>query len=170
MQEKNTKYKELNSKPLASFFILHSSFRGFTLLEAVITIAIIGILSGIGIVSLTSSRNQAKLKSAQTEVAATIKLAQSYALQGKNCDGNMPSSYKFHIRNNKDYSIRCNDSIDVENYSLSGGVTLAPVGGFISFDVPNANTNIPLGTSINFQSGSAIGTISINSHGGVTIN
>lgn len=56
---------------------------GFTLVELIVIIALIGIMSIVSIASLKGVQSNTNLKSAQREVAAAIKLAQSYALEGK---------------------------------------------------------------------------------------
>lgn len=58
-------------------------YKAVTLVELLAVIAIIGIMSAVGIVSLNSGKTSVKLQAAQREVASIIKLAQSYALQGK---------------------------------------------------------------------------------------
>ncbi len=64
-------------------YAMPSGRQGFTLLELMVIISIIGIMTSAGLVSLSSSKKHFALKTAQNEVAAAIKLAQSYALQGK---------------------------------------------------------------------------------------
>ena len=76
--------------------------KAFTLVELIIVIAVIGIMTSVGMVSFQTSRNTHKVEAAANEVAATIKLAQSYALQGKAADdgsGNMvtPCGYGFRF-------------------------------------------------------------------------
>lgn len=82
----------------------------FTLIELLIVIGIIGIMSVVGIVSLGSGKSKLKLQSAQREVAATIKLAQSYALQGKTQNGATPCGYGFRLDPN--------DSTDKKKYEI----------------------------------------------------
>lgn len=67
--------------------------KAFTLIELITVISIIGIMSAVTIVSLSSSRANARLVSAQREVASAIKLAQSYALQGKTVNGSTPCGF-----------------------------------------------------------------------------
>jgi len=57
--------------------------KGFSFVEIMIVIAIIGIMTSITLVSLMPSKNAESLNAAAREVASAIKLAQSYALQGK---------------------------------------------------------------------------------------
>ena len=104
--------------------------KGFTLLELLVVIAMIGILSSVLIVNLSGTKSNAKLRAAQREVASAIKQAHSWALEGKRFNNATPvkcwgvcipddSSYKI-IYN--DVGNDCNDcSKAAETYSLSGG-------------------------------------------------
>lgn len=67
--------------------------KAFSLIELITVIAIIGIMTGIAVVSLTPAKTSAKLDAAGREVASAIKLAQSYALQGKVAGGSVPCGY-----------------------------------------------------------------------------
>lgn len=62
-------------------------------------VAIIGIMTGVGLVSLVPARTATKLDAAGREVASAIKLAQSYALQGKVMGGVVPCGYGIHTMN-----------------------------------------------------------------------
>ncbi len=86
--------------------------KGVTLLELMVVIAIIGIMSSVSIVSLHSLRTRARLKSAQSEVTATIKTAQSYALQGKQGNGtDIACGYGFRFTDDENYEIFYNKLI-----------------------------------------------------------
>ena len=151
---------------------MNNSFKkysAFTFVELMIVIAIIGIMTAVGFASLQSARSMSRLRTAQREVAATIKLAQSYALQGKMQSGITPCGYGFRFENNAvDYKIfynlpgpgngndckaRNNNatfrefggfSNSAEAYSLKSGVTLnmdvTPIADTeIYFTVPHGN-------------------------------
>ena len=85
--------------------------RGFSFIELLTVISIIGIMSAVAFVSLSSSKSSAKLSAAQREVAGAIKLAQSYTLQGRmetNENGSglaVPCGYGFHFISPTDYEI-----------------------------------------------------------------
>ncbi|HRY82362.1 MAG TPA: prepilin-type N-terminal cleavage/methylation domain-containing protein [Candidatus Moranbacteria bacterium] len=129
--------------------------KGFTLLELIIIIAIIGIMMAVSLVSMSSSKKYYALKTAQEEVTSAIKLAQSYALQGKTTS-QCPTTvygYGFEFTGSNptaDYRIFCcpaNDSCQtqatVESNSLKNGVKIDN-GGFaksVYFDIPNAKTS-----------------------------
>lgn len=83
--------------------------KAFSLVELVTVIAIVSIMLGVAVVSLLPARTSAKLDAAGREVAANIKLAQSYALQGKAVkdSGNnvVPCGYGVNIKDTTEYQI-----------------------------------------------------------------
>ncbi len=86
-------------------------YRGFSFVELMSVIVIIGIMSAVAFVSLSSSKSSAKLGAAQREVAAAIKLAQSYALQGRmeapetGSGLAVPCGYGIHFISEENYEI-----------------------------------------------------------------
>lgn len=118
-----------------------SKKNGFTLLEVMVIIAIIGIMSAVGIVSLSSSRKMMALKASQDEVASAIKLAQSYALQGRINSGTKPDGYGFEFAGGDDktyrifaYTVSPASQATIETKELKNGVT--------KFSPIDANTRI----------------------------
>ncbi len=90
--------------------------QGFTLVELMVVIAMVGIMSAVTIASLHNLKTKARLKSAQSEIAIAIKTAQSYALQGKKQQGgNTVCGYGFRFKNSNNYEIFYNEK------SVSGG-------------------------------------------------
>ncbi|HWQ60096.1 MAG TPA: type II secretion system protein [Candidatus Fimivivens sp.] len=70
---------------------------GFTLVEMVITTAIIGIVSAISMVSLSAFRVKRDVESSARTFAAAIREAQDFALTGKNISataGNVPCEFR----------------------------------------------------------------------------
>lgn len=58
-------------------------YRGFTLVEVIVVIAIIGILSTITIISFSPLSKRTKLNASVDEVASALNLAKGYSLQGR---------------------------------------------------------------------------------------
>jgi len=85
---------------------IKKNLKGFTLLELIVVIAIIGIMTSVGLVSLVPAKKQIALKTAQNEVTSAIKLAQSYALQGKSIQGVSDiCGYGFEFTDRSNYRI-----------------------------------------------------------------
>ena len=110
-------------------------------------ITIMGIMSSVGFVSLQSSKVDSRLKAAQGEVSTTIKLAQSYALQGKtqNIGGEnkTPCGYGFRFTDASHYVIFYNTPL--------GGRTCAALqinanGRHFYNDVTVVSTDMGLGS------------------------
>lgn len=156
---------------------------GFTLLELIVVIAIIGIMTSVGLASLSSSKRQTALKTAQDEVTSAIKLAQSYALQGKIPNsGDIACAYGFEFLDNSpnsEYQIfyyrkvgsSCDtgNKFEVERNNLKNGVSL--VSSFSSsaiyFNIPSADMIPSSGRVLVLDSSK---TITISSSGLVTEN
>lgn len=163
-------------------------YKGVTFVELMVVISIIGIMTGVGFVSLKSSRNDSRLRAAQREVASTIKLAQSYALQGKMQGAVTPCGYGFKFTSAADYQIfyklptggNCDvpgDATNAESFTLSNAVVLdgpANVSNTeIYFTVPFSAMTGPISSIFTFQYPAGSGdtkTITINLGGNVIEN
>ena len=88
-------------------------------------VAIIAIMSAVGFASLQSAKSASRLKTAKREVAATIKLAQSYALQGKMQNGATPCGYGFRFpdNDNVNYEIFYNPGPDCDKKNSGTDLT-----------------------------------------------
>lgn len=89
--------------------------KAFTLIELMAVIAIIGIMSAVAFVSLNSTKSASRLKTAQREVTSIIKLAQTYALQGKNQEYPVGSGTFITPCG---YGFRFKDTSDITNYEI----------------------------------------------------
>ena len=98
---------------------IKKKFSGFTLMELMVVIAIVGIMTGIGTVSFSSARRATALNSAQDEIISAIKLAQSYALQGKTYGSNQkPDGYGFEFTDNNSYKIFRYEGVNKEKVDV----------------------------------------------------
>lgn len=158
----------------------HKKYKGYSILELLTIVAIMGILLSTFMVSLDKSSSDAKIIAAQREVASAIKTAKSYALQGKtNAAGNVPGYWGIKFTDTSTYVIfHCANTGGgghniKETFTLKNGVVLSsPVPGSstIYFDVPNGQAITPTTPTfdISLQLGSlAAKTITTTSPGGV---
>ncbi|MFZ5982655.1 MAG: pilus assembly FimT family protein [Patescibacteria group bacterium] len=80
--------------------------KGFTLLEVILVITILSLIMVVSITSLGVGKTRNNLKTAQREVASTIRLAESYALQGKVVSGGRtPCGFGFRFKDEDTYEI-----------------------------------------------------------------
>lgn len=159
--------------------------KGFTLLELMVVISIIGIMTSVGLVSLSSSRKDMLLKTSQDEVISAIKLAQSYALQGKVVPSETSKicGFGFKFTTDTEYEIFYYNTASSdctggknENYlegqELKSGVKLtdpSPDDSKIYFSLPSARVTASGGVPKTFGLNSEK-TVTINSFGLVTKN
>lgn len=138
-----------------------TTFKGFTLIEALIVIAIIGIVAALTITNLVNSQTTQKLESAAREVEAAVREIQGYALTGYQDISNTDpcgfeiswtassSTYNltYFYRNNT--TDACDRSSILATYLLRNGITFSTSGSF-SFAppwavlMPNTKQTIPL--------------------------
>ncbi|MDZ4385463.1 MAG: prepilin-type N-terminal cleavage/methylation domain-containing protein [Candidatus Moranbacteria bacterium] len=166
------------------FFNNKQFYKGVTFMELLVVIAIIGIMGSVGLVSLQSSKLDARLKAAQGELVASIRLAQSYALQGKTQDGAAPCGYGFRFASQTDYSIfyrtpdagGCNPASprhNAESFVLKDGVQIDPadVNQEIYFTVPFGNISGPgIGDFVLTHPNADNKTVTVNNVGNVVEN
>jgi prepilin-type N-terminal cleavage/methylation domain-containing protein len=118
---------------------------GFTLIELMISMAILSIMTTVTIVSMGGAKTKQEVEGAARQVAAALREAQNYALTGKNigASGDVPCQFRleadgtstFTIQQKKfDSGVCTADSGSPMSYSLSNGVTVSTNNA--SFDVP----------------------------------
>jgi prepilin-type N-terminal cleavage/methylation domain-containing protein len=132
------------------------ALKGFTVVEILVVIAIMLIMLSVALVSMRSASDNAKVKSAQREVASAIRLAQSDALQGKTMPSvGLPQCYVFKFTsataygiyyNNTDACPAANDQASpIESYTLNSGVKLTSPSLYantrITFSVPHGEAS-----------------------------
>jgi prepilin-type N-terminal cleavage/methylation domain-containing protein len=164
---------------------------GFTLVEIMVVISILAIMTLVSFASLSSSKKNVALRSAQREVASAIRIAQSYALQGKWPSGAASvCGYGFRFETTSQYRIfyfsktggvcDINNQTISESQALQGGVVLSSPNNSLStttrvyFNIPNGNANIPgcpgPGLMLAFNASGTTKTVTINCRGSVTEN
>lgn len=177
--------------------MITNKYNGFTFIELMIVVVLMTIMGGVAFVSLQSSKANARLQSAQREVTATIKQAQSYALQGKMQGTAKVCGYGVKFTSVNEYKIfyktpnsgmTCDDKDYAEygvaeNLQLENGVVLSSPSEYedteIYFAIPFGNAFDSAGTALNsdielfFQYPAETGetkSISINPRGSVFEN
>lgn len=168
---------------------------GFTLLELMIVIGTIGIMTGIGFASFGSAKRHSALRAGQYEVTSAIKLAQSYALQGKSVSGVTKIcgyGFKFDLPSNPgdpiiDYEIfyytagldcaGAKTENPIETQKLNGGIKLSFPSDLsettIYFSIPSAtltSKNGGFSKTLRFSLGGDEKSITIDSVGRITEN
>lgn len=127
--------------------IIKKNLRGFTFIEVIVVMAIIGIMAGIVAVSFKTGRVEKELETNAREFAGVVREAQNYALTGKQFKTDTSpcrfqvewseSSYKL-IYYYKDASGNCNQPLTMVTYPLKNGVTFGNSGNLF-FTVPHAD-------------------------------
>lgn len=79
--------------------------QGFTLLELILVIAIISIMTAVGLALSTKLRTSKKVESAKREVVSVIRLTQNNALQGKTVSGSTPCGFGFRFTSQTEYEV-----------------------------------------------------------------
>lgn len=108
--------------------------KGFSLIELMITVAIMAIMSTITLVSMNKGRELWAVQTAAGEVAATVREAQNYALTGKGLK-NKTASCVFRFRWVIDYPNYFMEDCKDQSYVLKNGVIFSNDGN-IDFGVP----------------------------------
>jgi prepilin-type N-terminal cleavage/methylation domain-containing protein len=128
--------------------------KGFSLLELVVVMAIMVIMSGVVIASISGNKTNKDLEAAAREIEAAVREAQNDALTGKQVDpAKVPCKFKFvYTGNSNTYKIQyyyhdqttdCSSAagpVDLVSYLLKNGVTFNN-GNPNSFDF-----SVPSGT------------------------
>ncbi len=128
--------------------------KGFTIIEVLVVVAVVGIMTAVMLVSLSDSRSGEAVKVAAREVAAVVRAAQTYAVSGRITDPDkIPCEYRFVVVSPDTYQIQythhprnddtCVGPETVTSFTLPAGLTVSGVGS-IRFSVPNGELVPPL--------------------------
>jgi len=140
-----------------SFFLPKKQRQGFTLIELIIVIAIVGILASVVMVGVNSqARVERELETNAREFASVLREAQNYALTGKQANGTVTTD-KFRVDwIDSTYTLSAVSSSGtvaiIASYSLKNGVTLDGNGAsFITFSLPWGVSNATSTIIISFS-------------------
>lgn len=143
--------------------------QGFSLIELVIVMAIISIMTAVGLVSLQSNKVTIQLEAAGREVAAAIREAQNNALNGKNASstGTICKEYYFNYTvNSTSYSVTCTGGSYPVSYNLKTPITFS-TGGSINFSIPSGNVSAAANIKLT-KGGSNCYYVRINQSGSIS--
>ncbi len=123
-----------------------SGVRGFTLVEVMITMAIIGVMSVVSLGTISGSRGNKDIEANARILMTTIREAQNYALTGKNirgmCGAKPCVPYSFKVSASGSAYVLEQSSIDAPAVfagtasTLLNAVTVNSTNGGVVFTVP----------------------------------
>ena len=95
---------------------------GYTLIELLIVISIIGMLSVVAFVNFKDFSKDQQLKKAVGEVQSFLRLAQSNATSSVFCNGAYGVAWKVIFDTSK-LEIKCGDDVSIKTFDLQSGIT-----------------------------------------------
>lgn len=135
-------------------------YQGYTLVEILVALGIIGLLFGFGFVSFRDYSRRQELNGTADSVRANLRLAQSSAISGEKPDDpdcsspNVLTGYSFDVISESEYKIEANcigaaaNLVEINSYTLPSDITIStPSPNPIIFKVLGQGNNIPIGTN-----------------------
>jgi len=123
---------------------------GFTLIEVMVVVALMGIMAALSIVSLESGRIERELEANAREFVGIVREAQNYALTGRQIGGNTACSFSV-VWAASTYSFRYTPSgncaaspTPIASYALKNGVAFSNTNA-LSFSLPHAALDFSTG-------------------------
>jgi prepilin-type N-terminal cleavage/methylation domain-containing protein len=128
----------------SKFQISNSKYqKGFTVIELLVVISIMGIMVGLLLINFGNERSARNLRIAQNELVSNIRKAQGYALSSRSLNGGMPAQFyilkfdasslaestEYEIQAVYDYFTATPKLEIIETVKLPGGVRIGPVTG-----------------------------------------
>jgi prepilin-type N-terminal cleavage/methylation domain-containing protein len=141
------------------------NLRAFTLIEVLVVVAIMGIMTGVAVMSFGNGRTDKELETSAREFVAVAREVQNYALTGRQfsttdtdacADGfrfrlrwndNTTAHNDYHLRYRHNVSGSCTGDI-VASYTLKNGVVFSGSASSIFFTMPWANIFNNSGTAL----------------------
>jgi len=148
---------------------------GVTLIELIVVMAILGIMASITTISFGSSRDKRAVETNARQFAAVVRLAQNYALSGKQAPGVIITCGYQVSNNGSAYFIKalkigasgaCDEDLVIsELYTLNQGVAMTIATDVVSFEIPYGKKSGA--SSFTFSKGASSHYVCINTKGEV---